>query len=84
MRLKYQGIHLTTREWEVTELWAARFTEKEIANQLHISRHTVHAHVKHVYEKLAVHDRWTLAKVVADSGRFRASKSLRSLVPYCR
>jgi|SRR5690554_1794410 len=45
---------LTERENEVTALVASGFTNKEIANQLHLSPHTVHTHRKNIIKKLGV------------------------------
>ena len=38
-------------------LVADGMSNREIAEQLHLSRHTVECHVKHVYRKLAVNSR---------------------------
>lgn len=48
---------LSQRESEVLRQIAKGFSFKEIAGQLEISRHTVTAHVKKIYGKLAVHSR---------------------------
>lgn len=36
---------------------AAGMTNRAIATELHLSRHTVDAHLKHVYRKLDIHTR---------------------------
>ena len=56
---------LTRREREVMELAARGLTNREIAAQLYISIRTVHAHLNHIYSKLAVNDRAQLAALTA-------------------
>jgi DNA-binding NarL/FixJ family response regulator len=48
---------LTPREAEVLGLVAKGFAFAEVARLLEMSPHTVTAHVKRVYQKLAVHSR---------------------------
>lgn len=45
---------LTVRELEVLQLMATGRSQKQIAEQLHISPHTVNSHVQHLYAKLQV------------------------------
>lgn len=45
---------LTERESEITALIASGLTNKEIADQLHLSPHTVHTHRKNIIKKLGV------------------------------
>jgi DNA-binding NarL/FixJ family response regulator len=45
---------LTERESEITALIASGLTNKEIADQLHLSHHTVHTHRKNIIKKLGV------------------------------
>lgn len=45
---------LTERESEITALIASGMTNKDIANQLHLSPHTVHTHRKNIIKKLGV------------------------------
>ena len=48
---------LTDAERRVVS-WVARgMTNRSIAEELHLSRHTVDAHLKHVYVKLGIHSR---------------------------
>jgi len=43
---------LTDRETELLGALAAGLTYAEVADQLGISRHTVHSHAKNIYDKL--------------------------------
>lgn len=45
---------LSARELEILALLAEGFTNKEIANRVHISNATVRTHLMHIYEKLHV------------------------------
>ncbi len=48
---------LSPREREILELLAKGFLQKEIADQLGISFHTVQTHTARIYEKLQVRSR---------------------------
>lgn len=48
---------LSPREHQILRLVAEGSSNREIAEQLHLSRHTVECHVKHIYRKLAVGSR---------------------------
>jgi DNA-binding NarL/FixJ family response regulator len=48
---------LTERELEILDLLAKGYLYKEIADQLSISRETVHNHLRRIYEKLHVRSR---------------------------
>jgi DNA-binding CsgD family transcriptional regulator len=48
---------LTKREAEITRLLARRATNREIAEQLDVSPHTVRHHVENIFAKLGVHSR---------------------------
>lgn len=48
---------LSARERQVLLLLEEGHTYQEVATELHVSRHTVHSHIKHIYEKLHAHDR---------------------------
>jgi len=58
---------LTPKELEVTELVALGMTNKEIAIQLAITERTIKAHLTHIYEKLNISDRLSLALIVKAS-----------------
>ncbi|ENU20341.1 hypothetical protein F994_01400 [Acinetobacter bohemicus ANC 3994] len=46
--------HLTNRETEILDLVAQGMSNKEIAEQLFVSKYTVESHIKHIYRKLSV------------------------------
>ncbi len=48
---------LTDAELRVTSRVARGMTNRNIAEELYLSRHTVDAHLKHVYLKLEIHSR---------------------------
>ena len=52
---------LTPAERRVSELVAAGLSNPAIAEQLHVSRHTVESHLKHVFAKLGIRTRVELA-----------------------
>jgi DNA-binding NarL/FixJ family response regulator len=67
-RNRDESIHLTTREEEVLVALSRGYSNKEIAERLHLSVDTVRTHLKHIYEKLHVRSR---AEAVA---RYMSSK----------
>ncbi|WP_180103699.1 response regulator transcription factor [Acinetobacter sp. YH12134] len=48
---------LTNREHEILNLVAQGLSNREIAEQLFVSRYTVESHIKHIYRKLSVSKR---------------------------
>jgi len=62
---------LSRRELEVVDLIASGYSNKEIANALFISAHTVNDHTKKIYRKLNVHSR---LEVVAMVNRMKANE----------
>ena len=59
---------LTDREREILNLVAAGHSNREIAQILNISEHTVHNHRARLMEKLGVHDRLELLKYALRQG----------------
>ncbi|MNP98954.1 Oxygen regulatory protein NreC [compost metagenome] len=51
------GEILSPRESQILRLVAEGLGNREIAEQLHLSRYTVECHIKHIYRKLAVSSR---------------------------
>ena len=48
---------LTRREYGILQLVAEGLSNREIAERLFLSRHTIECHIKHIYRKLAVSGR---------------------------
>jgi DNA-binding CsgD family transcriptional regulator len=55
---------LTDREREVAELVGTGLTDRQIAQRLYLSRHTVSQHVKAIYRKLAITSRVELTRLI--------------------
>jgi len=51
------ALPLTEREFTVLEYLAKGYIYKEIAEEMKVSWHTVHNHIRHIYEKLQVRSR---------------------------
>jgi DNA-binding NarL/FixJ family response regulator len=58
----FDAVRMTKRERQVIELIADGCTNKEIAQKLHLSTHTVKSHVHNILEKLALNSRVQIAK----------------------
>ena len=56
---------LTESERALAGLVAEGLTNREAAERLFISRHTVDAHLRHIFRKLGINSRVRLARVVA-------------------
>ena len=61
---------LTTREVEVLHLLASGLTNAQIANQLYLSRRTVHAHLRSIYGKIQVNSRNAATRYAIEHGLF--------------
>jgi DNA-binding NarL/FixJ family response regulator len=48
---------LSTREYEILELLATGWGDKQIADKIGLSKHTVNTYLRRIYEKLHVHTR---------------------------
>ena len=57
-----ESTRMTKRERQVIELIADGYTNKEIAQKLHLSTYTVKSHVQNILEKLALNTRVQIAK----------------------
>lgn len=55
---------LTDRERETALLIKKGYSNKEVASELGITESTVKQHLSHIFEKLDVHDRFTLAMLL--------------------
>ena len=56
---------LTRREAQIARLLARRVTNREIAEQLDVSPHTVRHHVENIFAKLGIHSRRSIASQFA-------------------
>ena len=63
-----QGEALTEREVQILRLVADGLGNREIAEQLHLSRYTVESHVKRIYRKLAVSSRTMAVRTARERG----------------
>jgi DNA-binding CsgD family transcriptional regulator len=65
---------LTGAEAQVATLVSDGITNREIADRLFLSPHTVNSHLRHIYSKLAINSRAELARIVAehDAGSLRS------------
>ncbi len=66
-----KSVRMTKREKQVIELIADGLTNKEIAQNLHLSTYTVKSHVHNILEKLALHTRVQIAKYAHTSEDFK-------------
>jgi DNA-binding NarL/FixJ family response regulator len=62
-----ESVRMTKRERQVISLVADGLTNKEIAQNLHLSTYTVKSHIHNILEKLALHTRVQIAKYVHTS-----------------
>jgi DNA-binding CsgD family transcriptional regulator len=57
---------LTTSELTVARLVAEGLTNREVAERLYVSPHTVNSHLRHVFAKLGINSRVELARLARD------------------
>jgi DNA-binding CsgD family transcriptional regulator/tetratricopeptide (TPR) repeat protein len=57
---------LTTAELTVARLVADGLTNREVADSLFVSPHTINSHLRHVFAKLDIHSRVELARLARD------------------
>jgi DNA-binding CsgD family transcriptional regulator len=57
---------LTGAEADVARLVSDGITNREIADRLFLSPHTVNSHLRHIYSKLTINSRAELARIVAE------------------
>jgi DNA-binding NarL/FixJ family response regulator len=75
-----EAVRMTKRERQVIELIADGFTNKEIAQKLHLSTYTVKSHVHNVLEKLSLHTRVQIAKYAHISDSYKTAIDTTSLI----
>jgi LuxR family maltose regulon positive regulatory protein len=59
---------VTNREQEVLQLLEKRYTDKEIAEALSISKETVHSHIAHLSDKLGTNGRRAIVQTAREIG----------------
>jgi predicted ATPase/DNA-binding CsgD family transcriptional regulator len=64
----YPRTELTSREIDVLRLVASGLTNEQVAEKLHLSRHTVHAHLTSIYSKLGTTTRAAATRYAVDNG----------------
>jgi DNA-binding CsgD family transcriptional regulator len=65
-------VAMTKSELAVAELVAHGLTNREVAEQLFVSPHTVNTHLRRVFAKLQVNSRVDLTRLAAERGVDRA------------
>jgi DNA-binding NarL/FixJ family response regulator len=75
-----ESVRMTKRERQVIELISEGFTNKEIAQELHLSTYTVKSHVHNILEKLALSTRVQIAKYAHDSAKKESAARGISLI----
>ena len=60
---------LTQREWTVLRHLKSDVSEKVLADQLHLSPHTLHSHIKSIYRKTGVQGRLSLVLLAQEAMR---------------
>ena len=74
------SVRMTKREKQVIELIAEGYTNKEIAQKLHLSTHTVKSHVHNILEKLSLNTRVQIAKHLHISESYKTAVDSTSLL----
>jgi len=75
-----ESVRMTKRERQVIELIADGYTNKEIAQKLHLSTHTVKSHVHNILEKLSLNTRVQIAKHAHISDSYKTAIDTTSLI----
>jgi DNA-binding CsgD family transcriptional regulator len=56
---------LTTTERRISEFVAAGLTNREVADRINVSRHTIDFHLRQIYRRLNINSRVALTRLVA-------------------
>jgi DNA-binding NarL/FixJ family response regulator len=75
-----ESVRMTKRERQVIELISDGFTNKEIAQKLHLSTYTVKSHVHNILEKLSLNTRVQIAKHAHLSDLYKTTVDTTSLM----
>ena len=54
---KINNIYLSPRECDILQLVALGYTNKEVADNLNFSIHTVKSHLENIYNRFGVHNK---------------------------
>ena len=71
------SVRMTKREKQVIELISEGYTNKEIAQKLHLSTYTVKSHVHNILEKMALNTRVQIA-IYARSGEYLSKNIIQN------
>ena len=74
------SVRMTKRERQVIDLVADGLTNKEIAQNLHLSTYTIKSHIHNILEKLALHTRVQIAKYAHTSDNYNTAIKSISLL----
>lgn len=75
-----ESVKMTKREREVIELLGDGFSNKEIAQEIHVSTYTVKSHIHNIMEKLALHTRLEIANYSYSSETLKSiAKSISTM-----
>jgi DNA-binding NarL/FixJ family response regulator len=75
-----ESVRMTKRERQVIDLIADGFTNKEIAQKIHLSTYTVKSHVHNILEKLSLHTRVQVANYAHISDSYKSAGDTPSLI----
>ena len=75
-----ESVRMTKRERQVIELVADGLTNKEIAQNLHLSTYTVKSHIHNILEKLALHTRVQIANYARASDSYETISDRISMI----
>ncbi len=64
--MRLPAARLTAQELRVVNFVAAGMSNREVADALHVSVHTVKTHVKNLLDKLSIRSRWQVAGAVIE------------------
>ncbi|MDQ1488684.1 MAG: hypothetical protein QOJ23_1198 [Actinomycetota bacterium] len=65
---------LTATEEEVAEAVGQGLTNRQVANRLYMSPHTVDSHLRHIYSKLSINSRIELARLLVERAVPKAAR----------
>jgi DNA-binding CsgD family transcriptional regulator len=69
---------LTGAEAQIARLVADGSTNRDIADRLFLSPHTVNSHLRHIFAKLTISSRAELARIVAEQAGGRSAPARRT------